>query len=112
MGGTSRSSDTGLPDGPTIRWDVLRHIDPARRSAHTMSAHRTPAHDDYDSGLLVGPADDIVERALLMDVHDDEVGDLLIALLGWDEAVQSLSSSSSDRAGLILPSVLSWLLVG
>ncbi len=67
--------------------------------------------DAYDSGLLVGPPDEVTSQALTMDVHDDEVGDLLIALLGWDQAVQSLSSSPSPRSGGVLSSVTSWLLV-
>lgn len=74
-----------------------------------MSRSTTP--DAYDSGLLVGPPDEVTAQALTMAVHDDEVGDLLMALLGWDQAVQSLSSSPSPRGGRVLTSIVSWLLV-
>jgi hypothetical protein len=71
-----------------------------------------PPLDGYDSGLLVGPADEVTANALAMDVDDDEVGDLLIALLGWDQAVQSLCASRDLRAGRVLLSCTSWLLLG
>lgn len=73
---------------------------------------RIPAGDHYDSGLLVGPADEVTANALRMAVHDDEVGDLLIALLGWDTAVLALCESPDARAGQVLVSAMSWLLVG
>ncbi len=75
-----------------------------------MSRPSTP--DSYDSGLLVGPPAEVTAHALQMPVHDDEVGDLLIALLGWDQAVHSLCDSPDPRGGDVLPSVVSWLLVG
>lgn len=59
----------------------------------------------------VGPPVDVVAHALEMEVHVDEIGDLLIALLGWDQTVQQLASSPSDRAGEVLLSVVSWLLL-
>lgn len=70
------------------------------------------AGDSYDHGLLVAPAHEVTANALAMDVHDDEVGDLLIAMLGWDTTVQQLASSAEDRAGRVLLSVISWLLLG
>ncbi|HUG84355.1 MAG TPA: hypothetical protein VMM13_07305 [Euzebya sp.] len=69
------------------------------------------AGDSNDHGLLVGPAPEVTAHALAMDVHDDEVGDLLIALLGWDATVQHLAASTEDRAGQVLLSVISWLLL-
>jgi hypothetical protein len=69
-----------------------------------------PKH--YDRGLLVAPVPEVTANALAMDVHDDEAGDLLIALLGWDAAVLALCDSPSARAGRVLASVTSWLLVG
>jgi hypothetical protein len=72
---------------------------------------RSPIGDHYDSGLLVGPADEVTANALQMAVHDDEVGDLLIALLGWDAAVLALCGSPDPRAGQVLLSAVSWLLL-
>ncbi len=76
-----------------------------------MSLSKTTAGGSYDSGLLVAPPAEVTANALTMKAPADEVGDLLIALLGWDVAVQSLAESSDVRAGRILPSVLSWLLL-
>lgn len=59
----------------------------------------------------VAPADEVAAHVLEMDVHVDEIGDLLIALLGWDAAVQELSASDHPRAGVVLLSVVSWLLL-
>ena len=67
-------------------------------------------HDTFDPGL-VRPAPDVVASALEMDVHDDEVGDLLIALVGFDATVTTLAASPHPRAGAVMPSVLSWLLL-
>lgn len=76
-----------------------------------MSHSRTTAGGSYDSGLLVAPPAEVTANALTMDAPDDEVGDLLIALLGWDVSVHSLAESTDVRAGSILVSVLSWLLL-
>lgn len=73
---------------------------------------RIPSGDRYDPGLLVGPAHEVTASALRMAVHDDEVGDLLIALLGWDTAVLALCESTHPRAGAVLVSATSWLLLG
>ena len=73
---------------------------------------RIPTGGRYDSGLLVGPADEVTANALQMAVHDDEVGDLLIALLGWDVAVLALCESPHPRAARVLVSATSWLLLG
>lgn len=70
-----------------------------------------PAGDRHDSGLLVAPAHQVTADALALDVHDDDVGDLLIALLGWDAAVQELACSPDPRAGQVLLSAVSWLLL-
>ncbi|MGI9015727.1 MAG: hypothetical protein ACR2HR_01245 [Euzebya sp.] len=76
-----------------------------------MPSTNATSSDTYDSGLLVAPAAEVTANAMTMAVHHDDVGDLLIALLGWDQAVQSLVASPHPRATRILPSVLSWLLV-
>lgn len=76
-----------------------------------MPTPPAPAGDSYDSGLLVAPAHQVTADALAVDVHDDEVGDLLIALLGWDVAIQELASSPDPRAGSVLLSTVSWLLM-
>lgn len=70
-------------------------------------------HDwtDRSQHHLVRPAAEVVAHALEMDAHDDEVGDLLIALLGFDAAIVTLAQSPSDRAGRVMLSALSWLLV-
>lgn len=68
--------------------------------------------DSLDAeALRVGPADVVVANALQMEVHDDEVGDLVMALIGWDAAVLELSASSHPRAGQVLLSLVSWLLL-
>lgn len=59
----------------------------------------------------VAPDDEVVRNALAMQVHDDDVGDLLMALLGWDGAVQALAAAPDDRAGRVLLSLVSWLLL-
>ncbi len=69
------------------------------------------AGDSFDHGLLMAPAHKVTAESLGMAVHDDEVGDLLIALLGWDQTVQQLASSPHQRAGRVLLSVISWLLL-
>lgn len=66
---------------------------------------RSPRH------RLVRPADEVVAHALAMDAHDDEVGDLLIALLGFDAALLTLAQAPGDRAGRVMLNALSWLLV-
>lgn len=76
-----------------------------------MSLSNLTADGPYESGLLVGPPHEVTANALSSDAPDDEVGDLLIALLGWDVAVQSLATAPDARAGRILPSVTSWLLL-
>lgn len=73
---------------------------------------RIPTTGRYDSGLLVGPADEVTANALRMAVHDDEVGDLLMALLGWDATVLALCESPNPRAARVLVSTASWLLLG
>lgn len=65
----------------------------------------------YESGLLVGPADEVTANALAMDAHDDDVGDLLMAMIGWDAAIQCLAASDHPRAGQVMLSLLSWLLL-
>lgn len=77
-----------------------------------MATPPAGAAGGYDRGLLVAPAHQVTADALQVDVHDDEVGDLLIALLGWDETVHQLAASSHPRAGQVLLSVISWLLLG
>ena len=67
-----------------------------------MSPDLTP---DVDEAIVV------VRRTLDRDDHPDDLGDLLIALLGWDLAVQSLATVDHPRAGVVLLSSISWLLV-
>lgn len=69
------------------------------------------AGDSYDPGLLVRAAPEVTADALAMAVHDDEVSDLLIALLGWDVTVQQLAASEDPRTGGVLLSTVSWLLL-
>ena len=76
-----------------------------------MSSRDARTGDHYDSGLLVGPPAEVTASALAMDVHDDDVGDLLMAMLGWDQAVQTLAASDDPRAGRVMLSLLSWLLL-
>ncbi len=76
-----------------------------------MSRPNAPPGDHYDSGLLVGPPDEVTANALAMDVHDDDAGDLLMAMIGWDAAIQSLAASDHPRAGAVMLSLLSWLLL-
>jgi hypothetical protein len=76
-----------------------------------MPTPPAPASDSYDNGLLVGPPAEVTASALQMDVHDDDIGDLLIALLGFDGAVQELAAAEDDRAGGVLLSTVSWLLL-
>ena len=71
----------------------------------------SPPASPGDGGLLVAPAHQVTAEALAVDAHDDEVGDLLIALLGWDAAVQELACSPDPRAGQVLLSAVSWLLL-
>ena len=75
-----------------------------------MSTPSTRTGDSADGGLLPPPAE-VTADALTLEVHDDEVGDLLIALLGFDATVQHLAASPDDRAGGVLLSVISWLLL-
>lgn len=56
-------------------------------------------------------AAEVLAGVLELDVHDDEIGDLAMALLGWDAAVLELASSSHPRAGSVLLSLVSWLLL-
>lgn len=60
---------------------------------------------------IVKPAAEVVAHALAMDAHDDEVGDLLLALLGFDASVQALCRSDHPRAGVVVLSLISWLLL-
>lgn len=76
-----------------------------------MPTPPAPTGDSYDNGLLVGPPDEVTATALQMDVHDDDIGDLLIALLGFDGAVQELAAAEDDRAGGVMLSTISWLLL-
>lgn len=74
--------------------------------------HIVEIDDMTADALRVGPADLVTAHALELDVHDDDVGDLLIALLGWDVAVVELASSRHARAGAVMLSCVSWLLLG
>ena len=70
---------------------------------------------DHSPESLTGlsrPPVDIVRDAMNLPDPDHEVGALVIALLGFDAAVTTLAASPSPRAGQVLASVTSWLLVG
>lgn len=67
--------------------------------------------NQYEDQALARPAPEVVRDALGLDVHDDEVGSLLMALLGFDAAIVELAASPSPRSGGVLASVLSWLLL-
>lgn len=67
--------------------------------------------DFTPDNTLTRPAPEVTANALRMEVHDDEVGDLLIALLGFDSTVLQLAASEDPRAGRVLLSVVSWLLL-
>jgi len=60
---------------------------------------------------LLDDPDEVVAEVLDSAAHPDDVGDLLIALLGFDATVQSLAASPDPRAGAVLLSVVSWLLL-
>lgn len=60
---------------------------------------------------LVRPPAEVVDNAMRLEAPDAEVGDLLLALLGFDATVLALATSPRPRAGRVLPAVLSWLLL-
>ncbi|MEE8602745.1 hypothetical protein [Euzebya tangerina] len=64
----------------------------------------------YEAGLLVAPAEELVTRTLNDDNSDVVAASLLMALLGWDDALTALARSSHSRAGVVMGALAAWVL--
>lgn len=70
-------------------------------------------HADHSTGQpsILGTPAEVVAEVLATGSHVDDAGDLLLALLGFDRAVQALAASEDPIAGQVMLSLVSWLLV-